>query len=221
VLLVRTWFGTAILVALVIGASARSVANSPSVNTNWSATPSVIFALTPNYASGCGTVKAVFGTQPTPAPPSQGCMAGGPIDFGTVTAGDDYLYKYAAHLNVQTNDVNGVNIYGEGAADFFNTNDSTSVPLDQAVYWLASTSGGSDANTGFSASTPFFKTSGSVANNSPTTTPTITYSSYPTPIGQTASDATADFYYDYQLKIPLSATFGAYYVWIVYTVVAK
>jgi hypothetical protein len=190
------------------------------VTVKWYAQAVVKFALTPNYATGYGTVKAVFGAQPTPAPGPGACLNGCAIDFGNVLAGTDYLYKYAAHLNIQTNDVNGVNIYGEGAADFFNQNDGTSTPLNQSVYYLTSTSG-SDTNTGFSPSLPFYRTTGSVSGNSFGTAPTITYTTYPAPIAQTLSSNTSDLYYDYQLKVPGGATTGAYYVWIVYTVVPK
>lgn len=218
----RTWFVIAILVALLAGAAAtRTSAQSATVQTNWSTAPVVKLVLTPNYSSGYGPVKAVFGTQPTPSPGSGACLNGCAIDFGTVLSGTDYLYKYAAHLNVQSNDLNGVSVYGEGAADFYNQNDATSVSLNQALYYLTSTSGGTDTNTGFSASYPFDRTSGTVSGNAFATAPTITYSTYPSPIAGTQSSGTANLYYDYQLKIPSTATAGAYYVWVVYTVVAK
>lgn len=218
----RTWFGIAILVTLLAGAAAPAAASgSAAVTANWSSAPVVKFALIPNYASGYGTVKAVFGSQPSPTPGSGACLLGCAVDFGTVLSGTDYLYKFAAHLNIITNDANGVNVYGEGAADFYNQTDGTSVALNQAVYYLASTSGGTDANTGFSASYPFYRTGGSVTGNSYSTPPTIAYTTYPAPIASTASSSTADLYYDYQLKVPATATTGAYYVWIVYTVVPK
>lgn len=220
----RAWIGslaTAILIALAAWSPAAASSARSSVAVKWYAQAVVKFALTPNYSSGYGTVKAVFGTQPAPSPGSNACLQGCAIDFGNVLAGTDYLYRYAAHLNIQTNDVNGVNIYGEGAADFFNQNDSTSVSLDQSVYYLKSTSGGADSNTGFSAAFPFYRTAGMVSGNAYGTTPTITYSTYPSPIASTASSTTSDFYYDYQLKVPPTATTGVYYVWVVYTVVPK
>lgn len=217
----RTWFGIAILVALLTGAAAPSAAQSSgTVAANWSSTPVVKFVLTPNYASGYGAVKAVFGTQPTPVAGPGACLQGCAIDFGNVLSGTDYLYKYAAHLNLNTNDVNGVNIYGEGAADFTNTADGTTQALNQSVYYLPSVASG-DTNTGFSASLPFYMTSQSVSGNSFSTAPTITYVAYPSPMASTTSASTADLYYDYQLKVPAAATAGQYYVWIVYTVVAK
>jgi hypothetical protein len=221
---VRAWIGsiavaTAAIFAVTLPAAASSATGN--VTVQWYAQAVVKMALTPNYATGCGTVKAVFGTQPAPVAPPQGCMAGGAIDFGGILAGTNYLYKFASHLNTQTNDANGVNVYGEGAADFVNTADGSSTPLYQTLYYLNSTSGGADSNTGFSASFPFNRTTASVAGNSFATAPTISYATYPAPIASTLAGGSADFYYDYQLKVPPLATNGQYYVWIVYTVVAK
>lgn len=191
------------------------------VAANWYAQAYAKVTLTPNYAGGYGTIPATFGTPPAPAPGPGACLQGCAVDFGTVLAGDNYLYRFASHVNIQTNDVNGVNLYGEGAADFFNQNDSSSIPLNTVVYYLPSTSGGSDANTGYSPGFPFYKTSGTVTGNSFNTAPSIAYISYPSPIASTLSASPTDLYYDYQLKIPFTATNGAYYVWIVYTVVPK
>jgi hypothetical protein len=210
----------AILIALAAWCPATASSTTSSVTVQWYAQAVVKFALTPNYNAGYGSVKAVFGTQPTPAPGPDACLQGCAIDFGGVMGGTDYLYKYAAHLNIQTNDVNGVNLYGEGAADFTNTTDGTSQTLDQALYYLPSVASG-DTNTGFSPALPFYRTSGAVSGNSFGTAPTITYATYPSPVTATSSAATADLYYDYQLKVPGAATGGQYYVWIVYTVVAK
>ena len=223
----RTWFGIAILVALLLEAAAPTAAQStisaPTVDVDWAVAPAVKIALTPNYTTGYGTVKAVFGAQPAASPGPGACLDGCAIDFGSVLAGTDYLYKYAAHLNIQTNDLNGVKIYGEGAADFYNQNDATSQLLSQTLYYLPSTASG-DTATGFSASFPFSKTGGNPSSTSYGTAPTIDYSlsGYPaTPMATTSSSATADLYYDYQLKVPATATAGAYFVWIVYTVVPK
>lgn len=211
----------------MISAVTPASAASGSVNVSWYAQAIVKVALTPNYASGYGAVKAVFGTQPTPAPGSGACLDGCAVDFGDVLAGTNYLYKYAAHLNVVSNDTNGVTLYGQGAADFYNTNDSTTQPLNTTVYWLQSTNGSvSDSNTGFSPAFPFSNagsTAGAtVSGNSFSTAPTVSYSSSPpsnAEIGYTSS-ANSDLYYDYQLKVPPTATSGQYYVWVVYTVVA-
>lgn len=221
----RAWIGSSVI-ALIAALAMTSPAPAgtgatPNATVSWYTQAIVDFTLTPNYSAGYGSVKAVFGTQPTPAPGPAACLGGCAVDFGTVTAGYDYLYRYAAHLHVITNDINGVNVYGEGAADFLNQTDNTSVSLNQALFYLPSTSGGSDSNTGFSSSTPFLKTAGAVSGNSFGTAPTIAYATYPSPVAQTTNSAPADFYYDYQLKVPGYATGGSYYVWVVYTVVAK
>ena len=216
----RAWIGSvvvAILAALAMDAPVSAQTATGTVTAKWYAQAVVKFTLTPNYASGCGMVKAVFGTQPTPAPPPQGCMNGGAVDFGGVLAGTNYLYRDAAHLNIQTNDSNGVNIYGEGAADFVNNTSGGSIPLNQSVYYLTSNA----ANTGYSPAYPFYATSGTVSGNSFSTQPTITYATYPAPIAYTTATGTSDYYYDYELKLPPTTTQGQYYVWIVYTVVPK
>lgn len=219
----RAWIGSCIVALAVIAAAAQpAVAAGSTVQFKWYAQAVIKMTLTPNYASGYGTVKAVFGTQPTPAPGPGSCASGCAVDFGPVLAGTDYLYKYAAHVNVASNDNNGFALYGEGAADFYNQTDSTTQPLSTSVYYLSSTTGGlnSDPNTGFSPSFAFNKTSGTVSGNSFATAPTITYATYPAPIA-TVGAANGDLYYDYQLRVPAAATNGAYYVWIVYTVVAQ
>ncbi|MGZ3498898.1 MAG: hypothetical protein ACXWNK_11390 [Vulcanimicrobiaceae bacterium] len=216
----RAWIGScvgALIAAIAIMAPAS--ANSGSATVSWYTQAIIKMTLTPNYASGCGTVKAVFGTQPTPTPPSGGCLSGGPVDFGTLTAGLNYLYMYAAHISVASNDTNGFNLYGEGSADFYNTTDGSSTPLNQTLYYLPSSSGG-DTNTGFSPSLPFARTTSSVTGGSFTTPAAITYGTYPAPIAS-SSNASSDLYYDYQLKVPPTATAGAYYVWVVYTVVPR
>ena len=217
----RTWLAICILaVSAVAGAIARADA-AGSVTFKWSATPIVTMALTPNYALGFGTVPAVFGAQPSPVPGPGSCFQGCAVDFGPVLAGDDYLYKYATHLNVTTNDAAGFDVYGEGAADFTNQADGSTYTLSQTLYYLPSTSGStSDLNTGYSPSLPFYKTAGAVSGGGPGTPPTITYTTYPLPT-YSSSAASADYYIDYQLKVPSAATNGPYYVWIVYTVVAK
>lgn len=202
-------------------------AASGKVTVSWYAQAIVKATLTPNYASGFGTVKAVFGTQPTPAPGPAACLNGCAVDFGNVLAGTDYLYKYAAHINVVSNDSSGVMLYGQGAADFYNTNDATTQTLNTTVYYVTSTNGSiADGNTGYTAGLPFeaaYTTPGAVVTgNSFATAPTITYGSGDpaSPIASSTA-ANADFYYDYQLHVPGAATSGQYYVWIVYTVVAK
>jgi len=204
------------MIAGIGAGTAKADPNGP-VQVKWYATAVINMSLTPNYASGFGSVKAAFGAQPAPAPGPNATLNGGSVDFGSIISGNSYLYKYAAHIHVTSNDASGVAVYGEGSADFFNTNDSTSQSLNQTLYYLPSTASG-DTNTGFSASLPFNRTSSPVAGGAYGTPASISYSTFPAPITNTLG-ANADLYYDYQLKVPVTATGGLYYVWVVYTVV--
>lgn len=214
------WIAAALAaVALATGrARAQTAANA---TVKWYGTAIVKLTLTPNYAAGFGSVKAVFGAQPAATHGPDAVLDGGSVDFGSVLGGTQYLYKYAAHLNVFTNSPTGFNVFGEGAADFYNQTDSTTQSIAQALYYARSTSGSpADTNTGFSAAMPFYRSAGAVSGGSYATAPTITYAAYPAPIASSTS-ATGDFYYDYELKVPALATTGHYFVWIVYTVVPQ
>ena len=193
---------------------------SPSAVVKWHTQPIVTLSLTPNYCSGFGTVPAKIGTQPAPVHGANAALDGGSVDFGTLSAGLNYLYKYAVDVHVQSTDGNGVYLYGEGAANFFNLNDSTTVSISN-IYWLNSVGcPSSDSNTGFSPSTPFALTSGAVSGGTYATPASISYGTYPAPIA-TSTTSSPDFYYDYQLKVPATATTGKYFVWIVYTAVGR
>jgi len=179
--------------------------------------PTLKFTLTPNYASGYGAVKAQFGAQPAPVAGSGASAGGGAIDFGNVQAGSNYLYKYAAHLNVLTN-APGFTVYGEGTADFTGTgaNTGNSLPINQTIYFLKSTDGVlPDNNTGYSPSQPFLRTTAAGATYN---SPTINYASYPMLLYSSAV-STGDLYYDYELKLQSAASLGTYFVYITYTVV--
>jgi len=212
---VALWMGVWFALASLAPAWAQSTTNG-STTVKWYANTIVKFNLTPNYADGYGTIKATFGTPGAPAPGPNALFQAGSVDFGTVMQGNDYLYRYAAHVNVTTN-APGFVVYAEGSADFTGTgaNTGNTLAIGQTIYWLPSTPGGGDGNTGFSPSTPFHKTTqpGATYNN-----PTITYGAYPAP-AVTSSSGSADYYYDYQLKLPSSASLGTYYVYVVYTVV--
>lgn len=216
------WLVAALLAMAALLAHPRVFAATlgPTVTVKWNTQSIVSLALTPNYCAGYGTVPAVIGTQPAPNPGGNASPNGGSVDFGTISAGSNYIYKYAVHVKVSSTDNNGINLYGEGAANFFNLNDSTSVSVSN-IYWLNSVAcGSSDTNTGFTAATPFQLTSGAASPPSFATPPTITYAVYPAPI-TTSSQANPDFYFDYQLKVPATATTGKYFVWIVYTAVGR
>lgn len=212
-----------------IAATAALVpANATAATTvvHWNTQAIVTMTLTPNYAAGFGQVKAVFGTQPAPTHgPNAGPGVGqGDIDFGDVLSATDYIYKYAAHVSVTTNDPSGFKLYGEGAADFqANTGGSGTQTLSSTLFYANSTSGSPpDGNNGFTPGLPFQKTGGIPSSTAYGIVPTINYGGlYPGPVA-TSVTPTGDFYYDYLLKVPAAITTGGnYYVWIVYTVVGS
>ena len=209
----------AVVVALMALLPVAVLASTASTVVTWRTNALVKLSLTPNYNSGFGAVPAVIGTQPAPTHGPDAVLDGGSVDFGTINAGTTYLSKYAVELNVTTNSSTGFNLYGEGAADFYNLSDGSSLPISQTVYYVPSTAS-SDSNTGYSAGAPFMKTSGTVTGGSYSTPPSIAYTTYPSPIAQSLA-ATGTYYYDYEVNVPNSATNGHYYVWIVYTVVPK
>jgi hypothetical protein len=207
----RWLIGPAVLAA-VLYAPAVSFAAAPSSNdgviVEYKAQPVLNMTVTPNYATGYGAIETTLGgttgtLQSTP---------GTTVDFGNVYQGAVYLYRFAAHVSVKSN--THYALYGEGSADL--TGPSGTIPLAQSLYWLNSTSGGTDANTGYSASTPFQATTapGAAYDN-----PTITYVSYPAPIY--TSTGNGDMYYDYQLHLPTTAAIGSYSVYVVYTAVPE
>lgn len=214
--------GVALAVLAIAAAVAPALAGGTpaSFTTKWHTTALISFTLTPNYYSGFGSVKAVFGTQPAPTHgPGATGVGAGTVDFGNTLAGTTYLYKYAAHVHVTSNDPSGFDLYGEAAAALTNNTDSTTYPISQAVFYVNS-GATSDSNTGFSPGLPFYQTGGLVSGgtDSISNPATITYTSYPNPVAVSSAPSN-DYYYDYEFKVPDTATAGNYYVWIVYTVV--
>jgi len=212
-------FATVALI-VVLSPAGAATASAP-VNVQWHVLPVINFTLTPNYNTGYGSVLATFGTQPAPTHgPGATGVGAGTVDFGKTIAGDTYLYKYAAHLHITTNDPAGFYVYGEAAAVLTNNSDTSQYP-GQYVYYLNS-GASSDSNTGFTPGLPFAQTSGLVSGGSDSISDpaTITYMSYPMPVAQSGV-ANNDFYFDYQFKVPGAATGGNYYLWIVYTVVGE
>ena len=211
-------------VAALAPAGAQS---SAPVTVKWSTQAIVHMSLTPNYFTGFGQVKAVFGAQPAPTHgPNAGPAVGqGDVDFGNILAGINYIYKYAVHVNVTSNDSSGFKLYGEGAGVFYNSTDASSQPIASTLFYANSTSGApADGNTGFTPGLPFQQTTGIVtpAQPNPAATPSINYGgTYPSQPVATSVLSNSDFYYDYLLKVPVTATAGQYFVWVVYTVVAN
>jgi hypothetical protein len=220
------WIATAALCAALLTilaprAFAQSVGNQANMTIQWHGQAIVNVTLTPNFHTGWGTVPATIGAQPTPSPgPNARCGVGcGDIDFGQVGQGNSYLYKYAVDVHATSNDPTGLDVYGEGAADFQTQVDGNTIPISSSLYWLNGTNG-TDSNTGFSPSIAFQKTGGLVTGSGFATPPTIAYAVYPSPISS-SSTGNADFYYDYQIKVPFNAAVDNYYVWVVYTVVGR
>ena len=215
-------FAAAAMMAILSPAGAASAPGT--VNVEWHALPVINFTLIPNYYTGYGAVLATFGTQPAPTTGPGASYQGGTVDFGTTIGGDTYLYKYAAHIKVTTNDVSGFDVYGEAAAVLTNNTNGITFP-GQYLYYLPS-GASSDSNTGFTPGLPFAQTMGSPsgANIDAPSTPgaQITYAMYPNPIAQSAA-AINDYYYDYQFKVPNvgAGAGGNFYIWIVYTVVGR
>jgi hypothetical protein len=206
---------------MLVFSPADALAPSGNINVEWHQFPVISFTLIPNYVTpGYGAVLATFGTQPAP---THGPGAPATVDFGTTIGGDTYLYKYAAHIKVTTNDPSGFLVYGEAAVSLTNNSNGQVYP-GQYLYYLPS-GASSDSNTGFTPGLPFYVTSGSVSGSTADavgTGPQIAYTIYPNPIAQSPV-ANNDFYYDYQFKAPnvAAGAGGNFYLWIVYTVVGE
>lgn len=219
----RGWMGVCVLlIAAVLLPVSRADAGTGTTKVQWYVTGILRFTLTPNYFNGYGTVPATFGSQPPASPGPGACLQGCAVDFGTVLQNGQYLYKYAAHLHIVTNDVSGFKVYGEGSADF-SDGGANAFPVTGSLYYLPS-GPSSDSNTGYTPSFQFRKTSGTVNPAVPVfaSAPAISYTSYPAAMF-TSSSPTNDYYQDYQLKVPASAPVSAstYFVWVVYTVVPQ
>jgi hypothetical protein len=220
--------GVALACIAAVAAFAPAAANTATapVHVKWDTQAVISMTLTPNYFTGFGQVKAVFGTQPAPThgPNAGPGVTQGDIDFGDVLSGTDYLYKYAAHVNVTSNDSSGFKLYGEGSADFNQNGGAGTSPISSTLFYVTSTNGSpADPNNGFSPGFPFEHTAGLVTGGTYAGPTSINYGGiYPgAPIASSAA-ANGDFYYDYLLKVPASvSTGGDYYVWIVYTVVGS
>jgi hypothetical protein len=208
---------------MAILSPAGAIAATGTVNVEWHALPTINFALTPNYWTGYGAVIATFGTQPAPTTGPGASYQGGTVDFGNTLSGDTYLYKYAAHLHITTNDTNGFLVYGEAATVL--TNNTTSVQYPGEYLYYLNSGATSDSNTGFTPGLPFAPTIGTLVSgggDSLGTPPTITYMSYPGAVAWSVSPNN-DYYYDYQFKVPYVPVGGGgnFYIWIVYTVVGE
>ena len=212
---------------VIVGASiASAAASSPpsfgSAMLNYKILPTVKAQVIPNYLSGYGP-SGGLGSGVTPTPGPNASLQGGTVDFGNVVVGYQYLYKYAAQVNVQTNDSAGFVVYAEGATDFNGSNPvpaPPTYPIFSTLYWLASTA----SNTPFSPATSFNKTGGNpIAGGSGG----IDYSGtggVPSPMSVVWKNLTAGNLsqgFDYQLRLSGSVPASQFNVYIVYTVIGN
>jgi len=209
----------AALLAFAPGAAfAGSVMGSAQVT--WKIPPSVKATVTPNYASGFGPTGGL-GSGQTPAAGPGAALGSGTVDFGKVVVGYAYLYKYAAQVNVITNDPSGFVVYAEGATDL---NGTTNWPLANTLLWLPSAS----SNNPFSPATTFNKTggnpigvngSGGIDYSGMGGTPPASAIvwNYPTATGGGGQSQG----WDYELQLSGAAPLNVLNVYIVYTVIGN
>ncbi len=211
----------AALMLLPLPALAQQTPTTGSARVNYKILPYVKAQVTPNYKTGFGPTGGL-GSGSTPAAGSGAVLDGGTVDFGNVVVGYQYLYKYAAQVNVQTNDTAGFVVYAEGATDLNGSNPVPSpatFPLFETLYWLVD----SAANTAFSPATSFSATTSGTplgvngANG-------ITYPGSPPMSSSVWSSSTPGSLtegYDYQLHLSGAMPISQFNVYIVYTVVGN
>ena len=216
---------TAAAAALLLTAATTALAPAASLGSaqlKYRVNPTVRAQVIPNYASGFGPIGGL-GSGSTPAVGAGAVLGGGTVDFGNVVVGYQYLYKYAAEVNVQTNDAAGFIVYGEGATDLNGSNPvpaPPTFPLAQTLFWLVS----SGTNSPFSPAHTFNRTGGAPiaggANG-------IDYSGTggsPPPLAMIWSNATSGNVsqgYDYQLRLSGVIPASQFNVYIVYTVIGN
>jgi hypothetical protein len=187
--------------------------------------PTVKAQVIPNYQAGFGIDKATsgLGSGQPPATGPNASLQGGTVDFGNVVVGFNYLYRFAAQVNVQTNDTSGFVVYGEGATDLNGSNpipSPSSFPIFQTLFWLNASS----TNSAFSPATSFNKTLGSPIAGG---LGGIDYSgtggtpSSQSVVWSSASAGSLSQGYDYELRVPGSLPTSQFNVYIVYTVIGN
>jgi len=217
-------FGTALL-ATALPLTAPAAGGPPttgSAQLSYKILPTVKAQVIPNYLSGFGPTGGL-GSGSTPTPGPSAVLNGGTVDFGNVVVGYQYLYKYAAQVNVQTNDNAGFVVYGEGATDLNGSNPvpaPATYPIFSTLFWLNS----SASNTPFSPASSFNKTNGNPITGG---SGGIDYSGVggvPSPMSAVWSSATSGNLsrgFDYQLRLSGSIPASQFNVYIVYTVIAN
>jgi hypothetical protein len=214
---------TAATLALIAGSPvAVRAATTASAQLSYRVIPYVNATVVPNYASGFGvTSTSGFDSGSTPATGSTAVLDGGQVDFGNVVQGYNYLYKYAAEVNVNTNDAAGFIVYAEGATDLNGSNpvpSPSTFPIFQTLFWLVSNSG----NNPFSAATSFNKTTGTPLGTNGSGG--ISYVGSPSAgsmVWNSPTQGTLSQGYDYQLRLSDSIPLAQFNVYIVYTVIGN
>lgn len=188
---------------------------SGATQANWSIAPILTAAITPNFQSGYGPTGGQ-GSGLTPAAGPLASLNGGYVDFGSVVAGYQYLYRYAALVSVSTNDTSGFTVYAEGSTDL-NGSTSGTYPISNVLYWLPS----SASNTSFSAATSFQKTMATATNGGQN----INYGGVAPPasaiVWNSPSGGSLARGYDYELRLPGSIPIDTFNLYVVYTVIGN
>ncbi len=219
----NAYFTTFMIAALVtaVGGAAHA-SSSGSVSANWKTSIVINMSVAPNYQSGYGPQGGPSNATPAPGPSAS--LNGGYVDFGKVTQGYNYLYKYAAQVSVTTNDSSGFQVYAEGSSDWQSAGSGT-WPIGTSLFWLPSAS----TNTPFTPAAAFDKTVATITGSGSTTG--ISYGPGGPPAsalvwtygGSTTglTNNTANQGYDYELQLSSSIPAAQFSVYVVYTVVAK
>lgn len=194
-----------------------SASSQGTVAAKWRVLPYVALTVKPNYQSGYGpsTSGVSIPGVATATPGPTAMLGGGSVDFGTVVAGYNYIYKYAAQMSVATNDSAGFKVYGEGSTDFQSTSSGTQ--SISALYWMPQ----SGSNSAYTFATPFAVTTFPTANANQN----ITYGASTPPssavVWSTLNDAVTSQGFDYQIRVPGSIAVDTFSAYVVYTVIGN
>jgi len=212
--------GLAIAAALAVGASSDASPPSGAAKATWHVTPAINASVTPNYQTGFGP-QGGTGSGASPAPGSAAVQNGGYVDFGTLVAGYQYVYKYAARVNVTTNDANGFKVFAEGTSEFVGS--TATLDMNSVLYWMLSSS----SNTQYSPATPFSTTNNTgdtPTNPGPGGDTNVTFASGPpssTLIYSSNAQGTSTQGFDYQIRVPDTVGADQFTATVVYTAVAN
>ena len=197
---------------------AAATTTQGAVQMRYNVTPVITMTVTPNYQSGFGTAGTTgsgAGSGVALGAGPAASLGAGYVDFGNVVQGYQYLYKFAAKLDVASNDPAGFTVFGEGSTDW-NGSVTGSYALANVLYWLVSGS----SNTAFTVATAFQKTAGTPANGGQN----ITYGGTPPAsatvwtFGTTGSSSRG---FDYQMHVPTSIPIDTFSLYVVYTAVGN